>query len=137
MKQETENMVTPPLTHIQHMGLHWVKCRHDSNPFGWEYLLLQWNPGSQTWTRYNEHDTVRRPTDLKRYVYHSPAPLHMLDPYAAVEGVSPGAYPREDIYKQALFELNSVLSILEGMKKKAELEAVKAAVELRLRDLRA
>ncbi len=127
-------MVTPPPHHLQRMGLHWVKYRHDSSPVGWEYMLLQWNPGSQTWTRYNEHDTMRGPLELnKSCVYHSPAPQYLFDPYESVEGISPENYPLPCYYEQALFEVNTVLSALADMNK-AQLEAVKAALDFRMRN---
>ena len=70
--------ITPPGNLYKQIGLHWLKTRTDLGiPLEW--VALQWNPGSKTWTHANCHDTfgvkpMSVETDTLEYHSHIPYP---------------------------------------------------------------
>lgn len=45
--------LVPPGNLQKQYGLHWLQLRSDTT----EWVLLQWNPDSQTWTHSDCHNT--------------------------------------------------------------------------------
>lgn len=56
--QHLSPKVIPPGNASRLCGMHWLRIiRFGSASAGDELVALQWNPGSQTWTHSNAHDT--------------------------------------------------------------------------------
>lgn len=74
-------MVVPPGNSQRLMGLHWLEVRdYDGHSFG--LIALQWNPGSQTWTHSQGHDTHGgKAIDTTYYKYVAPIPMPELGTY--------------------------------------------------------
>lgn len=73
--------VVPPNEHLRLCGMHWLRAhRYGSADSGTEFVALQWNPGSKTWTHSNSHDTAREAIDTSGWDYISPIPWPELSP---------------------------------------------------------
>lgn len=76
MVAQKKEKPVPPAQHFKHTGHHWLEMIDTFTGYSLGLIVLQWNPGSQTWTHSNEHDTFKGSIETEgwKYVSYIPEP---------------------------------------------------------------